>query len=36
MTETEQCHNTDNPVVLGTSQANTEVQTLQCMIQVRS
>ena len=36
MTEAEQCHNTDNPVRLGTSQANTEVQTPECATQVTS
>ena len=36
MTEAEQCHNTNNPVRLGTNQANTEVQTPECAIQVTS
>ena len=36
MTEAEQCHNTDNPVRLGTNQTNTEVQTPECVIQVTS
>ena len=36
MTEAEQLHNTDNPVRLGTNQANAEVHTLKCAIQVTS
>ena len=36
ITEAEECHNTDNPVRLGTNQANTEVQTPECAIQVTS
>ena len=32
MTEAEQCHNTDNPVRLGTNQTNTEVHTPECVI----
>ena len=36
MTEAEQLHNTDNPVRLGTNQANTEIHTPKCAIQVIS
>ena len=36
MTEAEQLHNTENPVRLGTNQANTEVHKCKCAIQVKS
>ena len=36
MTEAEQSRNTDNPIRLGTDQANTEVHTTECAIQVTS